>query len=123
VVLDTNIIVYFLEGRLANPLPTGRLAVSVITEIELLSFERLDKPIESAIRTFLSRKAQVVALGSQIKEIAISLRRAHRLAIPDAVIAATAIALDTELLSNDVKLGGIPELRCRSLPTRNVDFP
>ena len=31
-VLDTNIVIYFLEGRLQEPLPGGRLAISVITE-------------------------------------------------------------------------------------------
>ncbi len=32
-VLDTNIILYFLGGRLENALPEGQYAVSVISEL------------------------------------------------------------------------------------------
>lgn len=37
ILLDTNVVLYFLGGRLTNPLPSGQYFVSVITEIELLS--------------------------------------------------------------------------------------
>lgn len=36
--LDTNVVLYFLGGRLVNPLPSGQYFISVITEIELLSY-------------------------------------------------------------------------------------
>lgn len=36
--LDTNAIIYLVSGRLASPLPEGRFSVSIITEIELLSY-------------------------------------------------------------------------------------
>ncbi|MEH2170206.1 MAG: hypothetical protein V7K41_26865, partial [Nostoc sp.] len=36
--LDTNVILYFLGGRLVNPLLLGQYFISVITEIELLSY-------------------------------------------------------------------------------------
>jgi hypothetical protein len=35
--LDTNVALYLLGGRLAAPLPTGNYGVSVITEMELLA--------------------------------------------------------------------------------------
>lgn len=35
--LDTNVVLYFLGGRLAAPLPPGDYGVSVITEMELLA--------------------------------------------------------------------------------------
>ena len=35
--LDTNVALYLLGGRLAEPLPTGSYGVSVITEMELLA--------------------------------------------------------------------------------------
>ena len=34
--LDTNVALYLLGGRLAVPLPVGDYGVSVLTEIELL---------------------------------------------------------------------------------------
>ncbi len=36
--LDTNVALYLLGGRLAAPLPTGSYGVSVITEMELLAW-------------------------------------------------------------------------------------
>ena len=41
IVLDTNAVLYFLAGRLAEPLPQANFYVSVITEIELLSYPLL----------------------------------------------------------------------------------
>ncbi|MFA5920045.1 MAG: hypothetical protein WC856_01990 [Methylococcaceae bacterium] len=38
IVLDTNAVFYFLAGHLAEPLPQADFYVSVITEIELLSY-------------------------------------------------------------------------------------
>lgn len=35
-VLDTNVVIYLLENRLADPLPDGEYFASVITEMELL---------------------------------------------------------------------------------------
>ena len=37
-VLDTNAVLYFLGDRLAEPLPSGDYFVSIITEMELLSY-------------------------------------------------------------------------------------
>ena len=36
--LDTNVALYLLGGRLATPLPDGTYGVSVITEMELLAW-------------------------------------------------------------------------------------
>ena len=38
IVLDTNAVLYFLAGRLVEPIPQADFYVSVITEIELLSY-------------------------------------------------------------------------------------
>jgi predicted nucleic acid-binding protein len=39
--LDTNVALYLLGARLAEPLPAGSYGVSVITEMELLSWPSL----------------------------------------------------------------------------------
>jgi len=41
IVLDTNAVLYFLAGRLAQALPQADFYVSVITEMELLSYPLL----------------------------------------------------------------------------------
>lgn len=40
-VLDTNVALYFLSGRLVNSLPVGQFYLSLISEIEMLSFSAI----------------------------------------------------------------------------------
>ena len=113
-VLDTNAILYLLGGKLAQPLPTGAYFVSVISEMELLSYPSLDEAALNQIRAFLS-DVTVVELSEQVRELAIGLRRRHMLKLPDAIVAATALSLQTQLITNDVKLLRVPELACERL--------
>lgn len=45
IVLDTNIALYYLGGRLTTPLPSGLYHASIITEMELLSYPNLSKVV------------------------------------------------------------------------------
>jgi len=118
ILLDTNIIIYLLEGKLAELPDSAQVCVSVITEIELLSHHRLNAAGERAIRELIARVA-VVDLTPPIKEQAIVLRRQHRLTVPDAIIVGTAVSLDAELITNDTRLSGLPDVRSRSLPMKS----
>lgn len=118
-VLDTNIVIYLLEGRLAQPIAPEEICISVITEIELLSHGRLEQNAEKAIRMFLDA-IRIVPLTNDVKDAAILLRRRHGLRIPDAVIAATATTLDAELFTNDANLAATPSLRCRTLDLKSA---
>lgn len=115
--LDTNIALYLLGGRLADPLPQGVYAVSVITEMELLSFPRLTRSEESTIREFLSG-LRLVELTAGVRQAAVRLRRDHGLKLPDAIVAASALTSDLELLTNDRRLAQTPGVRCRELRLR-----
>ena len=53
--LDTNVALYLLGGRLAEPLPTGSYGVSVITEMELLAWPSLTVEEEKRVREFLGQ--------------------------------------------------------------------
>lgn len=109
VVLDTNIVIYFLDGKLLNPLPTGDILVSVITEIELLGFHGLTPESESAILSLL-RLANCIGIDDSVKEEAIRIRRSNRLRLADAIIAATAIVSNAILLTLDSNLLSLPGL-------------
>ncbi|WP_431860302.1 type II toxin-antitoxin system VapC family toxin [Azospirillum sp.] len=111
-VLDTNAVLYALGGRLGEPLPAGNYAVSVITALELLSFPALGPSDESAIKEFLS-DVENIDLTLPVKEVAVALRRQHRLKLPDAIIVGTALALGAELITNDARLHQIPDLMTR----------
>jgi len=112
--LDTNIILYLLGGRLAEPLPKGNYYASVITEIELLSYPDLERQSEQKIRDFLAQLT-LINLDEPIKTKAIQLRRQHTLKLPDAIIVATALTLNMPLFSNDLRLKRISDLDCRQL--------
>ena len=109
IVLDTNVALYYLGGRLINPLPAGQYFVSVITEIELLSYSSLTFEEEALIRDFLTH-VTVMGLDSNIKDLAIALRKTYRLKLPDAVVAATAKFLNAMLLTNDLKVSNLTEI-------------
>ncbi|MEQ9669970.1 type II toxin-antitoxin system VapC family toxin [Coleofasciculus sp. G2-EDA-02] len=117
ILLDTNVVLYFLGGRLTNPLPSGQYFVSVITEIELLSYPSLSSDEEVQIRDFLA-KITVVELESNIKDLAITFRKQYRLRLPDAIIAATAQFLNARLFTNDVRLANLTEIPTHSVQIR-----
>ena len=87
---DTNVLVDYL-----NAVPQARTelqryeekAVSIITWMEVMVGASPD--LEAATRSFLS-DFTVVAVDEPIAERAVSLRRDHRIKLPDAVIWATA---------------------------------
>ena len=99
-VLDTNIILYHLADNLQEPLPKGQRYISIISEIELLSYPGLSASEEQLIHNFLEH-AVLIDLSLDIRKQAILLRRQHNLKLPDAVIVATAMQHQATLLTND----------------------
>ncbi|MFE1747110.1 type II toxin-antitoxin system VapC family toxin [Coleofasciculus sp. H7-2] len=114
ILLDTNIVLYYLGGRLTDPLPSGKYFISVITEIELLSYPSLNPDEEVQIRTFLT-KIIIVCIDENIKELAIAFRKNHNLRLPDAIITATAQFLNATLLTNDARLVKLTEIKTCSV--------
>nr|WP_268896664.1 type II toxin-antitoxin system VapC family toxin [Hassalia byssoidea] len=112
--LDTNIVLYFLGGRLVNPLPSGQYFVSVITEIELLSYPSLSSNEETQIIEFLN-KITVVGIDSNIKNLTIALRKQYKLRLPDAIIAATAQKLNAMLFTNDARLNNVTQINTQTV--------
>ena len=98
--LDTNAVIYLVSGRLALPLPDGRYSISIITEIELLSFAGIPAEEEQRIRDLLLLLDRV-QLTDAVRDEAINLRRKNRLKLPDAIIAASALTHDAIMLTND----------------------
>jgi predicted nucleic acid-binding protein len=114
IVLDTNIILYLLGCRLANPLPLGQYFASIITQIELLSYSSLSSEEEKQIINFLDC-ITVIGIDNNIKNLAIVLRKKYRLKLPDAIIAATTQSLDATLFTNDIRLISLTEINTQSV--------
>ena len=62
----------------------------------------------------------VVDLTEEIRELAIDLRRRHALKLPDAIVAATALSLQAQLVTNDTKLLHVPGLTCQRMQLKSV---
>ncbi|WP_375471763.1 type II toxin-antitoxin system VapC family toxin [uncultured Nostoc sp.] len=112
--LDTNVVLYFLGGRLVNPLLSGQYFISVITEIELLSYPSLSLEEEIQIIDFLN-KITIIGIDSNIKNLTIAFRKQYKLRLPDAIIAATAKSLNATLFTNDVRLVNLTEINTQSV--------
>lgn len=98
---DTNILLYILEGQPAvKPFINDSLAISVVAEIELLGWHKITADEYSTIKQLLNN-CFIIELVPAIKEIAIQLKQANKIKLPDAVIAATAIHLGIPLLTAD----------------------
>ena len=99
--LDTNILLYALKGladvRLYFDIPP---TISVVTEIEILGVKEI-KNTEIAIRETIVEYCQVIPITTSIKKKTIELKRAIKLAVPDALIAATAIEGGFTLITAD----------------------
>jgi predicted nucleic acid-binding protein len=79
--------------------------------MELLSLADLTSDVEIKIRDFLGNLI-IVPITETIEEKAIFLRKNHRLKLPDAVIASTALIHDLILITADRKIfsANIPNL-------------
>jgi predicted nucleic acid-binding protein len=77
--------------------------VSVITEIELLSFPRITEEQETRIKRFLA-ELEIVPLTEEIKRKTIEFRRRANTKLPDSIIVATSIATNATLVTRDKQL-------------------
>ncbi len=109
VVLDTNTVLYYLAGKLTDQFPEGVVCVSVITEIELLSYPDLALAEAERLAAFLA-SINVLQLETDVKVEAIRLRRSRKLKLPDSIVAGTAIAHGGILVTNDLALSKVAGL-------------
>ena len=100
-VLDTNSLIYALNGDLK--IPQYDYVVSIITEIELLSYSKLTDDEEQSIKMLLSI-FKCVSLSEAIKERTIDIRKRYNLKIPDSIIVATAVEENAILVTSDKPL-------------------
>lgn len=85
------------------------LFVSVISEIEFLSYKNLSTPGEENLMNFL-KEFRIIYIDEIIKEEAINIRKIYSLKLPDCIIAATAISLDIPFISADKQFRQIKNL-------------
>ena len=106
VLIDSNTVIYLLKGELtesANIFLLGsRHFISAITKIELLTWGNPSLAERSSLNTFIAQKVNVIEiLTPSICVRAAALCKDYALKIPDAIIAATALAEGLPLLTYD----------------------
>ncbi|RZL15095.1 MAG: PIN domain-containing protein [Pedobacter sp.] len=110
--VDTNCFIYLLnENPLLIPFAKENWAFSYITEIELLSKNAIDENEDLLIRAMLST-CYKLDHNQQISDLAIKLKRANNIKLPDAIIAASAQLLKLPLLTADKGFSAIINVDC-----------
>ncbi len=107
---DTNTIIYFLQKQFPasaeqfvdNTLKHSPPTISAITEIELLCWKTdIEKDLE-VLYKFID-EAIVFELEKSIKLKTADIRKTHKIKLPDAIIAATALVHDLTLITRNTK--------------------
>ncbi len=91
----------FFMAQVIDQTPT----ISVITQIEALSWHK-----EQIVKSFI-HDATVLALTPAVVNQCVNIRRTRKIKIPDAIIAATAIANNLRLITSDSDFNNIHGLQ------------
>ena len=111
ILIDTNIIIYLLQGddTLEALLQGKQLYVSFLTELELLGLPSLTAKHEKQIETMLN-DCTIVPMSIAIKNQYKKLRKLHKLKLVDSLIAATALSLNMPLMTADKQFKTVSSL-------------
>ena len=109
--VDTNILLYFLNGdqEVIDMISDKDVVISFISELELLSFPRLNNNTEKTIKGLL-KNCVIIDINPEIKDLTIELRKKSKLKLPDSIIAATAYYNKLPLLTADKQFRSLEEL-------------
>jgi len=105
--LDTNAVIYYFRG-MQKAIAVFKLIedaneevnLSVITKIELLSFDNEDE-LKNIDRLLVN--SRIFSLDDEIVDKTIEVRRKYKLKLPDAIIAATAMVNNLILVTHNKK--------------------
>jgi toxin FitB len=112
--VDTDVLVDHLRGARAFAPGVAHVSYSTVTRAELFAGRASE---ETAVRTLLAPFREL-AVDRAVAELGGRLRRDHAVRIADALIAATAVTHELELLTRNVRdFAHVPSLRLHE-PTR-----
>jgi predicted nucleic acid-binding protein len=105
---DTNTAIYYLQQQFPENaemfidelLLTETPIISAITEVELLCWKTVSEKDLQVLNDFI-KDATVIELEQAIKIKTAEIRKAHKIKLPDAIIAATAIVYNLTLLTRN----------------------
>jgi predicted nucleic acid-binding protein len=105
--IDFNVVIDYLGQKLSetgmdfmNGIIDAVPNVSVITKIEVLGFSAPDE--HSQMLSNFMNDAKVLDLSSKVVDVSIDIRKRYKTKLPDAIIAATALAHGFVLISRNI---------------------
>lgn len=106
---DTNTVIYYLQQQfppsaekfMDELIGQTRPVISAITEIELLCWKSENQNDLKILQSFIN-DALVIELEQPIKFKTADIRKKHKVKLPDAIIAATALVYELILISRNV---------------------
>ena len=103
--IDSNVVIYLSSDKIPEPgkklvakIIDSQPEISIITKIELLGFRIIPKYITLFIDT-----AAIINIDDEIVNRTIQIRKKHKIKLPDAIIAATAIVNNQILVTRNNK--------------------
>lgn len=107
---DTNFLINIsLKNKVVEPFIDFNIAISYISEIELLGVFSISKN-QLAISKSLMNSCLIFEMNPAIKAQTILLKQKYKIKLPDAIIAATAIVHKLPFLTSDADFKNIKEL-------------
>ena len=103
--LDSNTVIYYIAGKTLqwlNQIIDEEINVSVITKIEVLSYDP-DKDDNYPILIDFFEESNIFNLTEDVVKQTIMIRQKHKIKLPDAIIASTAITNSMVLVSRNTK--------------------
>lgn len=105
--IDSNVVIGYLDNKLPSDGMVSMNAViddipnvSIITKIEVLRFNT-STDVYKVLEDFINESA-ILELNDQVVNHTITICKSHRIKLPDAIIAATALANNLTLITRNL---------------------
>lgn len=105
--LDTNVVINYLDAslpmagmQLLNDIVDSDPMISIITKMETLGYNFTSIDEQITMETFINGST-ILELNNDIVEKTIAIRKSKKIKLPDAIIAATALAYDLVVVSRN----------------------
>ncbi len=115
VLLDSNIVIYLSQKKLAIDEVFEEhktYSISIITYMEILSYNFIDKEEEAFVHKLLSL-FKIIDINKKIADEVIKLKKSRKIKLPDAIIVSTALQTNSTLYTNDKQLHTVKDLNIK----------
>jgi len=115
ILLDSNTIVYLSKEIISIDDvfdDNEEYGISVITYMEVLGYDFESTKEKEFIEELLSYLS-IIYIDEAIAKRVVALKKERKIKLPDAIICATAMINDSQLITNDIRLKNIKNLKIK----------